>query len=283
MKTVNHRQFTSLLMLSLALLSLTACSILGPQKVRHERSTGLVQFLYPDGQIPNNAARPILRLPLRVGLAFIPAEGNSEAVYAQHKLELLNRLKYAFEHKDYVQEIVVIPEMYLQNGGGFDHIQQLKSLFNLDALALVSYDQVVNRTENILALSYLTIVGSYIFPGSNYKVSTLIDLAVIDMDKHQILFRAAGTVASQDTIPEAYTQNAYNKQQRSDFSQAMQVLEGNLGVELNAFERRLRNREQTDIELVTKPGFELSFELYLLLILGFSAILKGCYQAQNKQ
>lgn len=283
MKTVNHRQLASLLMLSLALLSLTACSILGPQKVRHERSTGLVQFLYPNGQIPADASRPILRLPLRVGLAFIPAEGESDAIYAQHKVDLLNRLKYAFEHKDYVQEIVVIPEIYLQNGGGFDHIQQLKNLFNLDALALVSYDQVVNRTENILALSYLTIVGGYIFPGSNYKISTLIDLAVIDMDKRQILFRAAGTAASQDTVPEAYTQNIYNKQQQVGFGRAMQVLEVNLGVELNAFERRLRNRQQNDIELVSKPGFELSFELYLLLILSLSAILKSHYQARNSQ
>ena len=65
---------------------------------------------------------------------------------------------------------------------------------------MVSYDQIVNAKENLLSLSYLTIDGAYIFPGTGYQVNTMIDMAVIDVDSRSILFRAAGTSSSKNKI-----------------------------------------------------------------------------------
>jgi rhombotail lipoprotein len=53
-------------------LLLSACFMLGSERVRHNKTTTLVNFLYPDGRIPQDLKSPTLRLPLRVGLAYVP-------------------------------------------------------------------------------------------------------------------------------------------------------------------------------------------------------------------
>jgi rhombotail lipoprotein len=66
-------------------------------------------------------------------------------------------------------------------------------LYDLDALALVSYDQVTHRDDNPLALGYLTIVGAFVLPGTSHETATLVDLAVIDPVTRSLVLRAGGT------------------------------------------------------------------------------------------
>jgi len=253
---------------------LSSCAIFGSQKVRHSRSTSLVKFLYPDAEIPADVKNPVLNLPLKVGLAFIPSSTYDSAVSQATKVQLLEQFKILFEQKVYVDTITVIPEMYLGGRNGFTTLEQLKQVYNLDVIALVSYDQIVNRSENLLALTYLTIVGAYIFPGTNYKVSTLIDLALIDIDSRQMLFRAAGTSASKGQLPEAYRHNAYDNSQNQDFLIAMDMVQNNLQTELVRFEQRLREkRPNENITVKHREGFSGSFNLMMLLLLGLLAIV----------
>ena len=262
----------------LSVLGLSSCAIFGEYQSKHMHSTSLVRFLYPLGKLPlEDKKDPVLNLPLRVGLAFIPDAVRQSTINPATKNQLLENVKAAFEKKDYVDEIIIIPQMYFSNSKGYTTLDQVNRLYQLDVIALVSYDQIVNASDNLFSLSYLTIVGAYIFPGSNYKVNTLIDLAVIDVASRSILFRAAGTNGSkQSAVASAYIQQAYRKKQNQGFSQAMQQMQTNLWLELDKFEQRLRKKDPQDrIKIKHRSGYSGgSVSLTLLFILFLLTIAK---------
>ena len=227
-------------------------------------------FLYPDGKIPNDLSSPVLRLPLRIGLAYIPEIGRNNHIEPAVKLQLLNNIKQQFEGLRYVQSIEIIPQMYVSGGRKSNQLQQIQQLYQLDVMALVSYDQIVNRKENLLAVTYLTIVGNYIFPGSHFKVSTLLDMALIDLKTKRLLFRAAGSHGSKGATAEAYTRHQYDQHQSNGFVVAMNQLTENLSHELQAFEQRLRAKDPNDdIKVEAKKGYEMAADSILLSLLLF--------------
>ena len=181
-----------------SVLLLSACSglwqSLGYDSSRQGVSSSLVDFLYPRGEKPpqQDNVIPQLKLPLRVGLAFVPGnlhKGLSEG----RKVEMLNRVKQAFEQRDFIAKIEVIPEAYLRQGRGFDSIDQIARLYGLDVIALVSYDQVVYTEDTAASLLYWTIVGAYVIKGSSNDVDTFVDTAVFEVASRKLLFRAPGT------------------------------------------------------------------------------------------
>jgi rhombotail lipoprotein len=124
-------------------------------------SSSLVDFLYShDAAPPPQDEIPQLRVPLRVGLAFLPqSAGGESALTAAQKEELLERIRTRFRDRKFVSEIVVIPDYYLRNARGFTGLEGVQRLYSIDLMALVSYDQVTHFNDNKLSLSYLTIVG----------------------------------------------------------------------------------------------------------------------------
>ncbi|MBL4659412.1 MAG: rhombotarget lipoprotein [Alcanivoracaceae bacterium] len=273
------------LFLLISVFTLSSCAIFGEYRHRHTHTTSLVQFLYPQGKLPLEDKRnPILNLPLRVGLAFIPDRSSKQVISPVLKNTLLENVKASFGSKGYVNEIVVIPEMYLQTSQGFGTLEQIKNLYQLDVIALVSYDQMVNAKDNLLSLSYLTIVGAYIFPGTGYQVNTMIDMAVIDVDSRSILFRAAGTSSSKNQIvAEGYRSQAYRKRQNAEFELAMGQMQGNLIVELTKFEQRLGEKDPNDrIKVKHRKGYTGgSVSLFLLCLLFCMALFKFKYEFRN--
>lgn len=261
--------------LLILVITLSSCSIYSRQKVRHSKTTSLVNFLYPSGEIPKDLPNPVLNLPLRVGIAFIPEENSGNHVEPALKIELLNAIKNEFENRKYIQNIQIIPQLYLSNGKNSQQLHQIKQLYQLDVIALVSYNQIVNRKENFFALTYLTIVGSYVFPGSHFNVNTLIDMALIDLNSNRLLFRAAGTHGSKGAAPEAYTKHRYDEHQNNDFSTAMSKLKNNLRTELHVFEQRIRSKNPNDdIQVKAKKGYEMSIDISQVFLLLSLLIIK---------
>lgn len=268
----------SRLFLLISILTLSSCAMFGEYRHRHTHTTSLVQFLYPQGKLPlEDKINPVLNLPLRVGLAFIPDRSRKQVISGVLKNTLLENIKTSFGSKHYVNEIIIIPDIYLLNSQGYGTLEQIKTLYQLDVIALVSYDQIVNAKENILSLSYLTIVGAYIFPGTGYQVNTMIDMAVIDVDSRSILFRTAGTNSSKNKIvAEAYRSQAYRKRQNAEFELAMQQMQGNLVLELDKFEQRLRKKDPNDrIKVKHRKGYTGgSVSLLLIGLLFLMALFK---------
>jgi rhombotail lipoprotein len=161
-------------------------------------SSSLVSFLYPNGQdLPSANTIPELRIPLRVGLAFLPSSQSYGApqLDASHKLDLLEQIRARFVDRKFISEIVLIPDSYLDSKRGYAGLEGVQRLYKVDLMALASYDQVTHKTDNKLSLGYLTIIGAYIFKGSTHDVATLLDLAVVDPVTRSLVLRAGGTDA----------------------------------------------------------------------------------------
>jgi rhombotail lipoprotein len=187
------------LSLCVVVVVLSGCANLGcmPNCSSHARnSSSLVDFLYPHGAAPPpQDAIPQLRIPLRVGLAFLPSNDfdATGGLDAAHREALLERIRQRFSSRKFVAEIVVIPDYYLKGRSGFAGLEGVQRLYGVDVMALVSYDQVVHTDENNWSLGYLTIVGAYVLKGSRHDVSTLVDLAVVDPVSRSLVLRAGGT------------------------------------------------------------------------------------------
>jgi rhombotail lipoprotein len=158
-----------------------------------QNSSSLVEFLYPDGRMPPAENQlPELRVPLRVGLAFLPTQSGAGPTAVQRD-ELLERIRQRFADRKFVTEIVTIPDYYLRTNRGFAGLQGVQRLYSVDVVALVSHDQITHMDENEWSLGYLTIVGAYVLKGSHHDVATLVDLAVVDPVTQSLILRAGGT------------------------------------------------------------------------------------------
>jgi rhombotail lipoprotein len=234
-----------LLYLLVAAVGLSGCANLGcvgACGVRAHNSSSLVEFLYPNGVTPpTQNAIPQLRIPLRVGLAFLPSNGSDATggLDAAHKEQLLERIRQRFSSRRFVAEIVVIPDYYLTSRRGFEGLAGVQRLYGVDLMALVSYDQVTHQDENYWSLGYLTIVGAYVLKGSRHDASTLVDLAVVDPATHSLVLRAGGTdtrhgdttlIDSQRDLREAATAGyaAATDQMIEHFDAALTTFEGDV-------------------------------------------------------
>ena len=179
----------------LTLLAAAGCTF-ASHSSQSRNSSSLVSFLYPSGSTPpQQNSIPELHVPLRVGLAFLPTQRTSgdASLDEAHKEELLERIRKKFSDRKFVSEIVIIPDYYLATSRGFEGLQGVQRLYNVDLMALVSYDQVAYTDDNKWSLGYLTIVGAYVVKGNTNDTTTLVDLAVVDPRTRSLVLRAGGT------------------------------------------------------------------------------------------
>lgn len=254
---------TTLALLGLTLLLCGGCSSLWSHNSRKtERSSSVVNYLYPGETNPLPPTEvPVLRLPLRVGIAFVPS-GNTRNYYQDNtiseaqKTALLDRVAAEFKGRDYIQSIEIIPTSYLRPAGGFANLNQVRSLLSVDVIALVAYDQVQFTNENILSLAYWTIVGAYIFHGNKNDTDTLMEAAVYDIASRHLLFRAPGV-----SHVEAGTAAAYiTQRQRADGAKGFEIATDdmikNLKTQLEAFRERVKTAPAGSVARIEhKPGY----------------------------
>lgn len=217
---------------------------------RADRSSSVVAFLYPQQANPlPETSIPVLRLPLRVGIAFVPsAQGGAVASEVQ-KSALLERVAAEFRGRDYIQSIEIVPSTYLRPGGSFSNLDQVRSLLGVDVIALVAYDQVQFTSENLLSLSYWTIVGAYIFQGNRNDTHTLMEAAVYDIPSRHMLFRAPGASQVQAKAAAMYMAEQLRTDSAQGFDTATADLIRNLKTQLEAFRERVKQRpEEVRIE-----------------------------------
>lgn len=234
----------------------TGCSVFNRQ--RTDRSSSVVNFLYPNEANPLPPTTiPVLRLPLRVGIAFVPAASAHHGPHGlseMQKTALMNRVAAEFKAYPFVQAIEIIPSMYLRPQGGFTNLDQVRTMFGIDVIALIAYDQVQFTDDNLLSLSYWTIVGAYIFQGNKNDTQTMLEAAVYDIPSRHLLFRAPGI-----SRVEARSQAVYlSKNLRDDSSHGFDVANGelitNLKTQLDDFRERVK-RAPDEVKIEHKPGY----------------------------
>ncbi len=246
------------LVLIATLAGLTGCGLyFSPRKT--ERSSSTVNFLYPDQSEPLiTPSIPVLRLPLRVGLAFVPSANIGEADFSEaQKSELLKKVAAEFKAYPFVESIQVLPTSYLRRGGGFQNLDQVRGLMGIDVIALLAYDQVQFTDENKLSLAYWTIVGAYFFHGNKNDTHTLMEAVVYDIPSRTLLFRAPGADLTHANTSLIGLRDKLREDSAKSFGLAATDLTKNLKTELESFRERVKNApagsEVARIE--HKPGY----------------------------
>jgi rhombotail lipoprotein len=238
--------------LALGLSMLAGCaSMFAPRSARQAGSA--VEFLYPDAREAPNLQPSVtrLRLPARVGIAFAPGS-NVQGLAEPDKLKLLERVKASFSKYDYIGNIEIIPSNYLRPRGGFTNLDQVAQMFNVDVVALISYDQVKFNDTNSLAVLYWTIVGAYVIQGDKYDVQTLVDASVFDVKSRRLLFRAPGTSRVKGSATMAGYSEKSRVAQAQGYDEAIEQMIPQLQSELEGF--RTRAKSDPAIAVETRPG-----------------------------
>ncbi|MDQ5977952.1 MAG: hypothetical protein QG602_924 [Verrucomicrobiota bacterium] len=276
-----HRLFTAVIAASLV-LSLTGCAGFWGQR-RHHEASSVVQFLYPDKALPFVQPEiPTLRLPLRVGVAFVPAGtrgfGPIEAGFTeQQKTELMRQVAGQFKALPFVQSIEIIPATYLRPGGGFENLDQLRAMLGIDVIALIAYDQAQTSTDTEASLAYWTIVGAYVVPAQSQATHTLMEAVVYDISSRSLLFRAPGTSTVKGHATLLRNSSELRKDSARSFEESAAQMTANLAQELELFKVRAREEPHT-VKIEHKPGYtgggslDAAFALLLLTLLGTAAV-----------
>jgi len=226
------------------------------KNVRKGVSSSLVNYLYPNGEIPPEHDKniPNLQLPLRVGLAFVPAWSNDVEVLSEaSKNSLLEKVKKSFSTREFIKEITIIPDTYMRTGNGFQTVDQISRLYGLDVMALVSYDQVAHIDDTKLSILYWTIVGAYFVKGSKNDVQTFVDTAIFDIKTHKLLFRAPGINKIEATSTLINSIEEMRNAKEKSFSMAMEHMTENLNNELDIFKEGIK--EDKSVMITHRDGY----------------------------
>ncbi|MDH3428414.1 MAG: rhombotarget lipoprotein [Gammaproteobacteria bacterium] len=266
-----------LTVLLITLLSGCASFWLGPghEKTREGASSSLVDYLYPDGEIPPavTGSLPYISLPVRVGIAFVPSR-NREDISAAEKQQLMEHVADAFRDRDYVESIETIPDTYMRTARGVQGMQQVAALYGVDIMALVSYDQISFSGERDSALLYWTIIGVLTVKGNTNEVQTMIDTAVFDVATAKLLFRAPGIHHDQRNATLLESGKDLRKLRSSGFVAATDDMIVNLDQELEDFREEVQSGQRAQVEWRPGSGGSGSVTLPLLALLVLATVVR---------
>jgi len=238
-----------------------------PQNTRSKSS--VMDYLYSkSSEAVVKPGVPTLRLPIKVGIAFTPeqtvsrngrnvwtgAYGKGAALTSVTKSDLLEQVADNFRSLKFVSEIEVIPSEYLIPQGGFENLDQIKTMYGIDVIALVSYDQVQFTDQDYLSLSYWTIVGAYIVSGEINDTSTMLDTVVYDISSKKMLFRAPGTSIVKGSSTPVNLSEELRKDSLKGFDLAAIEMTNNLKVQLDKFKKKIKNKPE-QVNIVHTAGY----------------------------
>ena len=283
--------------LKISIALILAVSLLGSCATgTTKHATSVVDYLFPNTKDPVvTPGIPVLTLPLRVGIAFVPGgnstgsslwmpQGGSLALTEKSKMDLMNEVADRFKKYPFVKEIAIIPSAYLRPGGSFTNLDQIRTMYGVDVIALISYDQVQFTDEGKLSLTYWTIVGAYIIPGEKNDTQTMLDAVVYDISSRKMLFRAPGMSLVKGSSTLVNQSEALRADSGQGFDNAAKEMIVNLDEQLTHFKEKIKERPE-EFKVVHSPGYTGSrgggsVDLILLLSL---AGLGGYFLWQRKR
>ena len=152
---------------------------------------------------------PPLITPLAVGIAFVPINNEPAERAANVSLwagktkpnllddarqtALLKIISYKFKQQSLFSNVQLIPPNYLTEKGGFANLDKIQTMYGIDVIALIAYNQNQFFAEGTTSDLYTTLGGEYLMSGEQYDTGTLMDTTVYDLTSKTLLFRAQGT------------------------------------------------------------------------------------------
>ena len=226
--------------------------------------SSVVDYVYPNKTNPvEKPAIPVMNIPINVGVAFVPDQGSNRqrnfwqnllpgksrkptglVLSEKHKTELMQKVSSYFKKYPYIKSIEVIPSAYLTTGGSFSNLDQIKTMYGIDAIALLSYDQIQFTDEGAASFLYWTIIGAYIIPGEKNTTQTMMDAVVYDIKSRKMLFRAPGVSQVKGNATPVNLSEELRKDSEEGFKTAAVDLIDNLDSQLTLFKEKIKERPE---------------------------------------
>jgi rhombotail lipoprotein len=234
-------------------------------RTERHRANSLYNYLYSaEAGHRDVETIPVLSLPLRVGIAFVPADRpKGSAAYAapedarfseNQKMELMKQISGEFKSYPFIKSVELIPTAYLTPRGGFANLNQIRTMYDVDVMVLLSYDQVQFTDQGLLSLSYWTIVGAYVIQGEKNDTQTLLDGAVYDIASRKLLFRAPGISAVKGSATPVNLSEQLRRDSEKGFKESATNLVAGLKLQLDDFRERVKSAPE-QFKVVNKPGY----------------------------
>lgn len=262
----------------LAFALLAGCS---SQQVGSKSS--VVDYLYPTTAVPQvQSSIPLLKLPIKLGIAFVPEQtpvkrgvnfwsgtsATNDVLTETHKMEILEKIAGHFRTQKFIGEIQTIPSVYLTKHGSFTNLDQIKTMYGVDVIALVSYDQVQFTDDTKLSISYWTIVGAYLISGQKNDTNTLMDTVVYDIDSRRMLLRAPGISSVKGRSTPINLNEELRLDSQEGFERASNDMVNNLESQLAAFKEKIKQRpKEIKVENASHYSGSGAIDISLLLLL----------------
>lgn len=167
---------------------------------------------------------------------------------------LVDIVRKSFQGRDWISHIVTIPSAYLVQRGGFENLQQVAQLMNVDVIALVSADQVQTSDPRRSSFLYISIIGAYVLPLDRNESRTLIDAAVFHVPSRTFLLRAPGASNITGSSTAVDIDAKLRERSLKGFEFAMGDLAKNLNQEIDAFKADVASGTRRDVDIVTAKG-----------------------------
>jgi len=252
---MNRHLSISLATVVIFALVVAGCYGLHGKQTRH--SSSVVQYLYPDKEnVSVTPSIPVLSLPIKAGIAFVPNTEMSGSAYRlseKQKLDIMEQIAGEFAKYPFVKSIERIPTAYLKPKGGFTNLDQIRTMHGVDVIALISYDQVQHTSEDMLSIAYWTIVGMYVVKGERNDTNTMMDTAVYHIPSRKLLFRAPGTSQIKGSATPVNLAEQLRKDSYDGFVKANNDMIANLHAELERFKDKVKARPD-EYKVVSEPG-----------------------------
>ena len=243
-------------------------------------STSVLNFLYPNNtEHIEQPSIPRLELPLKVGVAFVPGGDLSAA----EKMDLMKKISEEFRQYNFVKSIELIPSDYLVYQGSFTNLDQIRTMYGIDVVALISYDQVQHTDQGLLSVTYWTLVGAYVFKGEKNDTSTMMDTAVYDIASRKMLFRAPGTSSVKRKATPVNLSEQLREDSLNGFNLAVEKMVANLQLQLELFKEKVKESPE-EVVIVHRPGYSGGGSMglvYVTLILGLVGLLTCSSKIKN--
>lgn len=232
-----------------------------------------VDYLYPDKKEPvEKPAVPVMKIPMKVGIAFVPDAGqyertrnfwlsmtrgsrsNAFKMTENQKTELMKQVVKYFRKYPFIGSIEIIPSAYLKPRGSFANLDQIRTMYGVDAIALLSVDQVQFTDEGAASFLYWTIIGAYTIPGEKNTTHTMMDAVVYDIKSRKMLFRAPGLSEVKGKATPVNISEELRKDSSEGFQVAAKDMIKNLDEQLGTFREKVKASPK-EYKVVERPGY----------------------------
>lgn len=249
------RKMGGLLAVVMVALLVGACASM-EKTTKQRQVASVLAYLFPGAEqtppIPDRVAE--LKVPFRLGVAFVPDSADPQfRLPESERLKLAGEVRSAFAGYPFISELVVVPSVYLEPGGGFANLDRIAALLKLDVITLISFDQVQNAGATGWSFLYWTGVGAYVINGDQYDILTAVETAVFDIRSRRLLMRAGGISTIKGTATMVGFSEKAREARTRGFNDAIKEMIGNLHREVKAF--RERAPKDPSIRLILPPGY----------------------------